>query len=311
MQVRSGAISLEHGYRYGYTVPQVQSVDRVEKLVPAKMELDHLIPAVITFGVVLEHSPMHNVRSFEKMIAMVVIPDLANIPLHIYMWERAHRRDIKVVVHSWVEKPIAASTADNTTPPLSVFNKVRRDNLLVLSGITADMGGEKEVITIEYDTLFAIWVALPIRGEKDQIEATLRCSPLFEVKERERVLRHLASIKGKAMAGLEGPQMANPPLSQVLVPQQEPPVQVQNGEQADKIIMQSINCDLENLEHASDVGSDVQVSDEVTSYASPISNHSVEYLSDSPYHGELEGQSTDLNESTVQLLGLTVEQRAR
>lgn len=142
----------------------------LKNLTPQQWNLDHLIPAVSTFGVVLEHSPMHNVRSLEKMMVVIAIPDLGNIPLHIYMWERVHLRDIKVIVHSWVEEPIASSPAEDTTPPLLVFDEVRRDNLLALSGITADMGGGKEVIAIDYDTLFAIWVALPIGGKRIKLK---------------------------------------------------------------------------------------------------------------------------------------------
>lgn len=78
----------------------------LKNLSPQQWNLDHLIPAVSTFGVVLEHSPMQGVRSFEKMMTVVALPDLENIPRLILMWERCFLRKIEVIVHSWIEEPI-------------------------------------------------------------------------------------------------------------------------------------------------------------------------------------------------------------
>ncbi|KAF3333369.1 hypothetical protein FCM35_KLT01060 [Carex littledalei] len=164
----------------------------LKNLSPQQWNLDHLIPAISTFGVVLEHSPMQNVRSVEKMMAVIAIPDLANIPLHVFMWEKGMLRDIQLKVHSWMEDPIIASPAMDTTPPLLVFDEVRRDNLLALSDATSNRGG-KEIITIEFDTLFSIWAALPAGDKKKkEIETHLRCSPLFEVREREQTQNIMA-----------------------------------------------------------------------------------------------------------------------
>lgn len=170
----------------------------LKRLSPQQWNLDHLIPAISTFGVVLEHSPMQSVRSFEKMRAVIAVPNLENIPRGILMWERCFRRDIELIVHNWIEGPIQPTMEDDTTPPPAVFEEVRRSNLFALSGMARDSGG-REIITIEYDTLLAVWAFLPMGDEKDQLEEMFKQSPHYLNWEYERCNRVLAPWKGKGV----------------------------------------------------------------------------------------------------------------
>ncbi|KAF3335823.1 hypothetical protein FCM35_KLT20330 [Carex littledalei] len=105
------------------------------------------------------------------------------------------------------------------------------------------------------------------------------------------------------------------------VADQQPTVEVQHDppslrlqtrqQQAAKTILQSINCHPGKFGQTSNAGSGVHETEEATPYTSPISNRSAEYPSDSPSHIELEDQSTDPFEASIQLMGLTDEQRAR
>lgn len=232
----------------------------LRRMTPQQWNLDHLIPAISTFGVVLEHSPMQGVRSFEKIMAVIALPDLSNIPRQILMWERCCLRDIEVIVHNWIEEPIQQTVEEDTTPPPTVFEEVRKSNLLALSGLAIDKEG-KEVITIEYDTLLAIWGSMPEGSEKDKIEESLKNSPHYINREYERCNRVLALEKGKGLLTEVGEGSAQvllssqiPVLSPVYSPVQ-PSIRLDsltdptNGEDASRVILQSINCISERGEH--------------------------------------------------------------
>lgn len=72
----------------------------LKRLSPQSWSIDHLIPAVSSFGVVLNHASMTKVHSLETMFAVVAITDLEHIPRSIIMWVRGVARPIEVVVHS-------------------------------------------------------------------------------------------------------------------------------------------------------------------------------------------------------------------
>lgn len=86
---------------------------------------------------------MHSVRSFEKMVAVIAVPNLETIPRRILMWEYALLSTIEVKVLSWLEDAIPHIPAADTTPSQSFFNQVRQDNLRALRGINTDKGGKR------------------------------------------------------------------------------------------------------------------------------------------------------------------------
>lgn len=212
------------------------------------------IPAVSTFGVVLEHSPMQNVRSMEKMMAVVALTDLSLIPRRILFWEWGLLRDIEVVVHSWLEEPIPNAPVPDTTPPTSLFEEVRATNLRALTGMAPINRDDPDTVTVQFDTLFAIWESLPAGARKDELEATLRRTPHYFQREAERI----RAIRGKsAVSQLES---STPDNSGTAMAQHSPlqsPVLCFTGEDAADLILRSINCDLTIPRHAAPEGDGV------------------------------------------------------
>lgn len=111
------------------------------------------------------------------MMAVIVLPDLAKNPKTIICWECGMLRDIKVVVHYWLEEPINLPPIVDTSPPESLFELVRTQNLKATADQNSNTGGT-EVISFDFNTLFAIWETMPQGKPKDNIEANLRKSPL-------------------------------------------------------------------------------------------------------------------------------------
>lgn len=66
----------------------------LKKMSLQQWNLDHLILVVSSFGIVLEHSTIQNVRSMEKMMAVVALTDLSKLPKHIMFWEKWLLRDV-------------------------------------------------------------------------------------------------------------------------------------------------------------------------------------------------------------------------
>lgn len=177
-------------------------------------------------------------------MTVIALPDLANIPRVIMMWERNLLREIEVIVHSWIEEPIQPITEEDTTPPATVFDEVRRTNMLALSGMAVDSGG-REVITIEYDTLLAVWAAMPEGPDKNRIEESLKMSPHYLSREYERRNRVLATGSGKG--ALIQPGELTPVQPTVGLESQK---EGSTGEEAARAILASINCNLERGEHS-------------------------------------------------------------
>lgn len=149
----------------------------LRRMSPLAWCLEHLIAAISSFGVVLEHSTMSRVHSLESMLAVIAVPDLALIPHAIEMWIRGHSRDIDVVVLSWIEEPLPFIPALDPTPSEQQFNKIKEENLNAMRGFPAEQGtGE---LAINFDILVSVWVNLKEGQKKKQIEEILKKSPLF------------------------------------------------------------------------------------------------------------------------------------
>lgn len=219
----------------------------LKKLSPHQWNLDHLIPAVSSFGVVLEHSSMQNVRSMEKMMAVIALTDLSLIPMRILFWERGLLRDVEVIVHSWLEEPIPNSPEPDATPPASLFNEVQTANLRAVAGLST-VGEGSDTITIQFDTLFAIWSNLPAGDSKNELEATLRRNPIYFERETARVQ---AILRGTTVPEA-APSPGNSGTDIIQNLQLEAPILRFNGEEAANLILRSINCDGKQSEHASD-----------------------------------------------------------
>lgn len=210
----------------------------LKNLSPNQWNLDHLIPAVSTFGVVLEHSSMQNVRSMQKMMVVLALPDLAKIPKQLLFWERGMLRGIEVKVHSWLEDPINFPPIIDTAPPQSLFELVRAKNLEMAVGIGSKEEGE--TITFDFDTLFAIWKSMPEGKAKTDIEANLRRSPRYLQKEMNHSREFYNRDADPAQYRSSASHMS------IL----DPPVLSPTGVDEGRLILQSINCDKASSLHA-------------------------------------------------------------
>lgn len=150
----------------------------LRKLSPLAWTIDHLVAAVSTFGVVLDHSSMTKVSSIERMFAVVAVTNLENIPHSILMWIRGIERPVGVVVHSWIEETIPLTPPIDTTPSEEFFKKVHAENVRAITTYVDKSTGNGEM-SVQFDTLLLVWKKLEPGAERDRIEATLRTSPLF------------------------------------------------------------------------------------------------------------------------------------
>lgn len=72
----------------------------LRKVSPQAWCIEHLVAAISSFGIVLDHTPMLRIHTLESMRAVIAVPDLALIPHLIRMWIRGISKDIEVIVHS-------------------------------------------------------------------------------------------------------------------------------------------------------------------------------------------------------------------
>lgn len=79
---------------------------QLESMSPQAWNIDHLLPVVSTFGVLLDHSPMTNVHILHKIMVVTAVHDLPIIPRSMLLWVRGITRNIKVTIHSWIEEPV-------------------------------------------------------------------------------------------------------------------------------------------------------------------------------------------------------------
>lgn len=151
----------------------------LKRMSPQTWCIEHLLAAISSFGIVLDHTPMCRVRSLETMMAVMAVEDLGLIPHGIIMWIRGISRDVEVVVHSWLEEPLVHHPPPDTTPNDEFFTQVQTNNTRIQTGYSTDRDS-KGIVSIQLDTLLAIWKSLDIGEEKDLLEATLRSSAFFD-----------------------------------------------------------------------------------------------------------------------------------
>ena len=97
----------------------------LRKMSPQAWNLDHLIPTVSSFGIVLDHTPLNNVHSLERMMVAVAVTDLSKVPRAILLWVRGLARSIEILVHGWVEEPLPLMQPLDPTPDQAFFYEVR------------------------------------------------------------------------------------------------------------------------------------------------------------------------------------------
>lgn len=180
---------------------------------PQLWSIDHLIAAASSFGIVLEHVAMNKVNSLDKMLVVMAVPDLSNIPHSLVVWMRGVGRDVKVQVLSWMEEPLPLTPPLDTTPTDDFFKHVQKENHRAVTISVGDSNG-KGTLAIDYDILFSAWARLEPGPEKSKLEATLRSSPHFTISyhaagsEPERIQTPSSDPKQKGK-GLQNSPMEN------------------------------------------------------------------------------------------------------
>lgn len=116
------------------------------------------------------------------MFAVIVVPDLGNIPHNLNIWLKGITRKVEVRVLSWLEElvPLAPPPPPlDTTPKDEFFTQVQHTNKQAVT-IYRDANQYKNVLAIEFDTIFLIWKNMRAGKEKEKLEKTLKTSPLLE-----------------------------------------------------------------------------------------------------------------------------------
>ncbi|KAF3336818.1 hypothetical protein FCM35_KLT19404 [Carex littledalei] len=147
----------------------------LQNMSPQAWSLDHLVAAVSSFGIVLEHSSMYKPKSIENMQVVAAVPELRLIPQRVQMWIRGISRDVEVRVKSWIEDPLPLTHATDLTPSAEVFDQIKQRNNLSCggpSGNTDTLGN----ITIDVLTLFGVWEAMQEGPDRDKVADLLRSS---------------------------------------------------------------------------------------------------------------------------------------
>lgn len=158
---------------------------KLMNLSPLAWTIDHLVPAVSSFGIVLDHCSLTRVNSIESLRAVIAVPDLGKIPHSLMMWIRGVGRPVEVRVHSWLEEPLPLIPPIDTTPSQQFFEKVRSENAKAMSGFADDKGREGN-LSVDFDTMVLVWESMEAGPKKDKIEQVLRTSPLFHAREHSK-----------------------------------------------------------------------------------------------------------------------------
>lgn len=153
---------------------------------PQAWTLTHLLHAVGSIGPLLDHTPMASVLSLEKMMAVVAVHDLGNIPQNVCLVVRGISRPIEILVHSWIEEPIPFIPPLDTTPKEEFFEQVRRTNRISATAYEKDEQG-RDLVTIEVDTLLDIWHKLEPSERTVKLAAALQANPYFANRQRDIV----------------------------------------------------------------------------------------------------------------------------
>lgn len=152
----------------------------LHKITPQAWSIDYLIPAISSFGIVLDHGSMTRVGSLDKMTVVVAVADLEKIPHAIEMWIRNISRVIGVVVRGWVEDPQPMTHIVDPTPSQNYFDQVRLTNLQAVTGY--DLGvAENGGIGEDFLFLLSVWENLEEGDRKEKMGNILRKNPQFTI----------------------------------------------------------------------------------------------------------------------------------
>lgn len=163
---------------------------RLTRLSPQAWNLDHIIPVTSSFGIVLDHSPIANVRSLNQITVVVAVPTLEVIPMAIRMWVKGMARDLEVEVQGWIEEPLPFIQPIDTTPSKDFFEEVWGENLRAVIQ-HANQSAMAEMVTVDFKMLFDVWAKMGKGEERDKLEETLKTSPYFLIREKELMLHNL------------------------------------------------------------------------------------------------------------------------
>lgn len=150
----------------------------LKRMPPQAWNVHTLMHAVGSFGALIDHTLMTNVRSLERMMAVVGVPDLEWVPQSTMIWVKGVARTIDIEVHGWIEESLPIAPALDCTPSQAVFEKIRQDNQMAISAIGDNMEG-KEVILVEFNTIVAVWQNLQEGPRKDDIGKIVKASPHY------------------------------------------------------------------------------------------------------------------------------------
>lgn len=128
----------------------------LENVTPQAWTLDHLIPALSSFGALIEHANMRGASSLQKLRAVIAVEELEDIPRSISMWIRGIKRRSNLAVLSWLDDPIPLPPMVDTTPPQSYFEKVQRKNAEAFSFNSNDLQIEGRGVVVDFDTIFSV-----------------------------------------------------------------------------------------------------------------------------------------------------------
>lgn len=175
----------------------------MRKLSPHAWNVDHLIPAVSSFGIVLDHTPMSGVQSLEKMMVAMAVADLKQVPKGIMLWVRGMSRILEVIVHGWIEEPLPIIAPVDPTPDQAFFDEVQEQRLLPPAiQPTVDTA----TVTVAFETMYSLWERLKPGKERDEIEKAIGASPFF--RRRTVATRAAAPTDGEENSKNEAPKVA-------------------------------------------------------------------------------------------------------
>lgn len=174
----------------------------LENVTPQAWTLDHLIPALSSFGILIEHAAMRGALSLQKLRAVIAVEELEDIPRSISMWIRGIKRMSSLSVLSWMNDPIPLPPMVDTTPPQSYFEKVQNENAKAISLNNNDLQPDGRGVVVDFDTIFSVWFKMEAGEKKERLGLSLKASPLFEQLLRDHEARggkaESSGVKSKA-----------------------------------------------------------------------------------------------------------------
>lgn len=149
-----------------------------------------------SFGIVHDHAPMNKVNSLESMQAVIAVTDLGVIPHGLLMWIRGMGHKIDLIVHGWTEEPLPFTPPMDLTPNEQYFEKVRAENMKENYAHSGQIDN-REVVTIDFNVLVAIWEPLEPGPHKEAFAVNLRSIPLFEPYLKSKLLNRAMVASSK------------------------------------------------------------------------------------------------------------------